>query len=71
MPLGQELEVILKAGRVAYIHHALRVMAAEGKTMEDEDMAKSVSRMQDALDELTITYREYEEWKKENENSRN
>lgn len=63
MPLGQELEVILKAGRVAYIHHAIRVMVSQGKTMADEDLAKSVTKIQDALDELAVTYRDYEIWK--------
>lgn len=55
---GQEHEVILRAGRVATIHNAARMSAAEGKEIDG-----IIEKMGEALDELTIAYMDYIHWK--------
>jgi len=63
---GQEHEMILKAGRVATIHNAIRESALRGKSIDN-----IVQKMEDALDDLLEAYFLYQEWKKENEASKN
>ena len=62
---GQEHEVLLKAGRVATIHNAIRMSALEGKSIDG-----AIGKIGDALDELVEAYFTYTIWKKEHKDKK-